>query len=90
MTRAEAVPVAKYSYRILLEPTEERGFVVTCSALRGLVTEGDTLEEARAMARDAIQGYLELLQEDGLPIPESDEATVVPIAEAVKVKLVPA
>lgn len=43
------------------------GYVVTCPALPGLVTEGDTLEEARAMATDAIQGYLESLRKDGGP-----------------------
>jgi predicted RNase H-like HicB family nuclease len=40
------------------------GYVVTCPALPGLVTEGDTLDEARAMATDAIQGYLESLKKD--------------------------
>jgi antitoxin HicB len=38
----------------------------------GLVTEGDTLEEARTMAADAIRGYLEALVKDGLPIPPED------------------
>jgi len=49
-------------YTVLFEPAEEGGYVVTCPALPGLVTEGDTLEEARKMARDAIRGYLESLQ----------------------------
>jgi antitoxin HicB len=48
----------------LLEPAEEGGFVVTCPALPGLVTEGDTIEEARAMAEDAIRGYIESLRKD--------------------------
>ena len=46
--------------------------MVTCPSLPGLVTEGDTLEEARAMAVDAIRGYLEALAKDGLPIPPED------------------
>ena len=46
--------MAEYRYTVLFEPAEEGGFVVTCPALPGLVTEGDTLEEARAMAQDAI------------------------------------
>ena len=37
--------------------------------LPGLVTEGDTLEEARVMARDAIGLYLPSLQKAGLPLP---------------------
>jgi predicted RNase H-like HicB family nuclease len=48
--------------RVWFEPAEEGGFVVTCPALPGLVTEGDTLEEARAMAQDAILAYLESLR----------------------------
>jgi antitoxin HicB len=66
--------VSSHEYRcaVLFEPAGEGGFVVTCPALPGLVTEGDTLEEARAMAADAIRGYLEALAKDGLPIPPED------------------
>ena len=49
--------------------------MVTCPALPGLVTEGDTLEEARAMATDAIQGYLESLRKHGEPIPTDESIT---------------
>ena len=44
----------EYDYTVLFEPAAEEGYVVTCPALPGLVTEGDTLEEARAMAKDAL------------------------------------
>ena len=57
------------SFTVLYEPAEEGGYVVTCPALPGLVTEGETLEEARQMARDAIRTYLESLKNDGMPIP---------------------
>ncbi|MBD0327490.1 MAG: type II toxin-antitoxin system HicB family antitoxin, partial [Pyrinomonadaceae bacterium] len=43
--------------------------------LPGLVTEGDTLEEAREMAADAIRGYLEVLIEDGEPVPTDNAIT---------------
>ena len=52
-----------------MTPDETGGYVVTCSALPGLVTEGDTLEEAYKMAADAIRGYLESLRKDGEAIP---------------------
>ena len=42
---------------MLFEPAEEGGFVVTCPALPGLVTEGDTIEEARQMAEDALLAF---------------------------------
>ncbi len=59
----------EHSYIVLFEPAEEGGFVVTCPALPGLVTEGDTMEVARVMAQDAIRAYLESLRKDHLPIP---------------------
>jgi predicted RNase H-like HicB family nuclease len=52
-------------YTVLFEPAEEGGYVATCPALPGLVTEGDTLDQAREMVRDAIRGYLESLRKDG-------------------------
>jgi antitoxin HicB len=58
-----------YSFTVLFEPAEEGGHVATCPALPGLVTEGDTLDEARANAKDAIRGYLESLAKDGVQPP---------------------
>jgi antitoxin HicB len=70
------------NYTVLITPDETGGYVVTCPALPGLVTEGDTLEEAREMAADAIRCYLEGLQMDGEPIPRDN-----PIVEEVTVEL---
>lgn len=63
------------NYTVIMIPDESGGYVVTCPALPGLVTEGDTLEEAREMAADAIRGYLEVLIEDGEPIPADNLIT---------------
>lgn len=38
--------------------------------LPGCVAVGETLEEVDTLIKEAIQIYLEVLQEDGLPIPE--------------------
>jgi antitoxin HicB len=74
-----------YTYTVVLErDSEAGGFVATCPALPGVVTEGDTIEEAREMARDAIRGYLESLQKDGIAIPTEDE----PIVSPIRVKLI--
>ena len=78
---------AEYKYTVLFEPAEEGGYVVTCPALPGLVTEGDTLEEAREMAQDAIRAYLESLQKDGLPLPPDKEIQLEPVKEKVSVSL---
>ena len=61
-------------YTIILQPdAEEGGYTVTVPALPGLVTEGDTLEEAIAMARDAISCHLAALEASGRPVPEEQE-----------------
>lgn len=49
-----------YQYEVIFEPNGE-GYTVTVPKLPGLVTEGDTLKEAREMAKDAIRCYLEAI-----------------------------
>ena len=39
--------------------------MVTVPKLYGLTTEGDTFEEAKIMAQDAIKGYIESLISQG-------------------------
>ena len=78
-------PQYSYNFTVLFEPAEEGGYVVTCPALPGLVTEGDTLEEARTMAADAIRGYLESLRKDGQPIPTDKAIPAAPRKEHISV-----
>lgn len=78
----------EYRYTVLFEPAEEGGYVVSCPALPGLVTEGDTLDEAREMVRDAIRAYLESLKKDGLPAPKDIKLTENPVKEEIGVVLV--
>jgi len=37
--------------------------------LTSVATQGETIEEATEMAKEAIEAYLEAMHEDGLPIP---------------------
>jgi antitoxin HicB len=88
MARAKAVARKSYTYTVVFEPDEEAGgYTVTCPALPGLVTEGDTLQEARERAAGAIRCYLESLRKDGLPPPLSEIHDVEPIREALTVVL---
>ncbi len=72
-----------YNYTVVITPDVTGGYVVTCPALPGLVTQGETLEEARANAMEAIDLYLEVLLEDGEPIPQD----VAPMLEPVSVQV---
>lgn len=88
MAQRAKIDTEEYTYTVVFEPDEEAGgYVVTCPALPGLVTEGDTLEEARAMAADAIRGYLESLRRHGQPIPAGETHESEPIRDQVTVKL---
>jgi len=78
------LPTKEYNYTVFFEPSTEGGYVVTVPALPGLVTEGDTLEEAREMARDAIRAYLESLIKDGEPIPEEEKTVQERIQVAIE------
>ncbi len=61
-------------YTILLEPDLDEGiYTVSVPALPGCITQGATIEEAIAMAKDAIGLYLEDLVACGEPIPEEKE-----------------
>ncbi len=64
----------EYKYTIILDPDpEEGGYTVTVPSLPGCVTQGETVEEAIAMARDAIRLFIETLIENGEPVPEERE-----------------
>jgi antitoxin HicB len=58
-------------YSVLLLPdVEAGGYTVEVPSLPGVVTEGDTREEALANAREAISLFLEDMVADGEAIPE--------------------
>ena len=62
-------------YNAVFEPCEEGGFTVTVPKLPGLITEGDTYEEALKNVKDAVKGYLQVLREDGEETPDTDDKT---------------
>ncbi|MDP8981543.1 MAG: type II toxin-antitoxin system HicB family antitoxin [Acidobacteriota bacterium] len=45
--------------------------VVECPSLPGSISQGASKEEALANIREAIEGYVAVLQEDGLPVLEN-------------------
>jgi predicted RNase H-like HicB family nuclease len=51
------------SYRILLRKEPEGGYTVTVPSLPGCITYGNTIEDAKKMAKEAIELYIESLRE---------------------------
>ncbi len=72
-----------YRITVILSPQPEGGYTVTCEELPGLVTEGDSVEEALENVEDAFVTTLELYQDLGHSLPEgiqvSDEDMPTPI-----------
>ena len=52
------------NYPVLLEENEDGGYTVTCPALPGCISEGDTVEDALANIREAIALYLRAIQKE--------------------------
>lgn len=57
-------------FAIVLQPEAEGGFSVSVPDLPGCHTQGETIEEATDMAKEAIEGYLESLADEGIPPPQ--------------------
>ena len=59
-----------YDFKVLLEPDETGGYMVSCPSLPGCYTQGDTIEAALANIREAIELCLEDLQAQGETLPD--------------------
>ena len=64
-------------YTVIFEPSDQGGYVVSVPALPGCVTQGETFEEAIVMVKDAIEGYLSVLKNEGEDIPQEELGVVI-------------
>ena len=61
MDRVYMVNVSKRRFKVILHPDlEDGGYWVECPELPGCSSQGDSVEEALDMIRDAIKGHLEV------------------------------
>jgi antitoxin HicB len=80
-------------YPARFEPAEEGGFVVTFRDIPEAITEGDTLDEAREMAADALLTAMDFYFEGKRKVPEAskakkdEELVDLPVSAAAKVLL---
>ena len=75
------------NYTVYFEPLEDGGYMVIVPAIPEIVTYGETLDEARAMAADAIKCHCEGLIKDGDPLPDEMIGQNEPIREKLSVEL---
>ncbi len=60
-------------YSVVVHEAEEGGYWVEVPALPGCASQGESVEETLENVKDAIKLYLEVLQEDGAPVPKDEE-----------------
>ncbi|MBM4275293.1 MAG: type II toxin-antitoxin system HicB family antitoxin [Deltaproteobacteria bacterium] len=66
--------------QVIIYPGEDGYWVAECPSLPGCISQGITKEEAITNIKEAIQGYVNALLKDGLPIPEEHfEALLVAV-----------
>jgi predicted RNase H-like HicB family nuclease len=63
--------------QVILYPGEDGFWVVECPSLPGCVSQGEDKAKAVSNIREAIEGYIAALKEDGLPVPEERFETIV-------------
>ncbi len=54
--------------QVIIYPGVDGYWVVECPSLPGCISQGKTREEAIENFKEAIEGYVAALREDGLPV----------------------
>ncbi len=61
--------MTEYNLTVIIPKDEDGNFLAICPALQGCYTDGETLEEALGMIKDAIKLHIEYRLENGESIP---------------------
>jgi antitoxin HicB len=64
--------MAQYTYKIRLQKEPEGGYTVVVPALPGCITYGEDIDDAIAMAKEAVELYIESLVEHGEKVPDEN------------------
>jgi predicted RNase H-like HicB family nuclease len=63
--------------QVIIYPGEDGFWVAECPSLLGCISQGETREEAINNVKEAINVYIETLEEDYLPVPEEHFNTLL-------------
>lgn len=76
LSMVSKIPTKILKYNVIFQAEPEGGYTVVVPSLRGCVTYGKTLDEAREVALDAIKGFVDCLLEDEEEIPSDDKSVM--------------
>jgi predicted RNase H-like HicB family nuclease len=63
--------------QVVIYKGQDDCWIAECSSLPGCISQGRSKEEAVSNIKEAIEGYIATLQEDGLPVPEERFETLL-------------
>lgn len=63
--------------QVVLSHGEDGYWIAECTSLPGCISQGESRDTALANIKEAIEGYIEALTEDELPVPEERFETIV-------------
>jgi predicted RNase H-like HicB family nuclease len=58
--------------KVVIEPSDEGGYTAYVPSLPGCISEGDTREQTLSNIREAIELYLEPVEDDLTPSPDTE------------------
>ena len=71
-------------YTVIIEKGRESGYVAYAPALKGCVSQGRTKAEVQKNLKEAMEAYIEVLLEDGLPLPTEVGREIVELEVAAR------
>jgi len=57
--------------QVIIKPGEDGFWVAECPSLPGCISQGQSKQEAVENIREAIEGYIEVLEEEGDTVPRA-------------------
>lgn len=63
--------------QVVISPGEDGFWVAECPSLPGCLSQGETREDAVRNIKEAIELYVETLEDDDLPVPDENFDTLL-------------
>ena len=63
--------------QIIIKPGEDGFWLTECPSLPGCISQGKTKKDAVKNIQEAIKGYIEVLKQDGDPVPDDNMESII-------------
>jgi predicted RNase H-like HicB family nuclease len=63
--------------QVVISHGQDGYWIAECPSLPGCISQGQTREDALQNIKEAIEGYIAALEEDGIPVPDDHLDTLV-------------